>query len=89
MWTNQVLKKKSMAKMWNFGSRLFQSVLSSGSPLKSPKLQVMNNALGTWCMPEKAKLLTGSIHLEKRCFSFIEEIEIHSFCFRLNDNNSL
>ena len=44
MWTNQVLKKKSMAKIWNFGFRLFQSVLSSGSPLKSPKLQVMNNA---------------------------------------------
>ena len=41
-------------------------------------------------MPEKAEeLLTGDIFLEERRSSFIEEIKIHSFCFRLNENNSL
>lgn len=79
-----------MVKIWNFGSRLFQSVLSFGSTLKRLKLQMINNALGTWLTPEKAKeLLTGDIFLEKRRSSFIEEIKIHSFCFRLNENNSL
>ena len=90
MWTSQILKKKSTVKIWNFESRLFQSVLSFGSTLKRLKLQMINNASGTWLTPEKAEeLLTGDIFLEKRRSSFTEEIKIHSFCFRLNENNSL